>query len=340
MAPYMPPAVKQRRVEQDLWEIEKAERRRRLAEEDAAAAASGASSGPRTLSIRALARQWEPKLEHPGACCFNPLQMDDGIEVDDDHLQATCLVDSELPRSGPGVKGLPMIAGGRYQYEVELLTDCALSVGWSAATSLPSSFDVQSFGYHSDGVLVGHLDGAEPEPYGPPFGRAGDIVGVFIDWPPGGCSSNDDEDGTRISFALNGRRLGEAFNVCFSGASASACCPALQLHICQAPGPSFKVLLHGASSSTPLCFPVAGFLPLSDYLETHFCPFSRAVLQAGDALAEWHRIDERNISGKPPTVARRLIHGYLGSQLPLSHLAQELHAEGRSLRKVSLVVDD
>merc|ERR1719401_308887 len=114
--PYMPPEVRRRRKEKELWELEKAEWRRRLAEEDAAPATSSTHRPP---NVRALARKWEPKLERCGTSCFNPLQKDDGVEVDDSYLLAECIVEPILPRSGPGVKGLPMVSGGRYHYEVE-----------------------------------------------------------------------------------------------------------------------------------------------------------------------------------------------------------------------------
>lgn len=327
----MPPGAKQRRVEQERWELEKAERRRRLAEEDAAAAAAGGGkprppSGP---SIRALARKWEPKLERHGSCCFNPLQKDKGVEVDDACLSAQCLEDSTLSRLGPGVKGLPMVVGGRYHYEVELLRACAVVVGWSAATSLPSDYDAQSFGYRAEGSLVGDRNGSPSEAYGLPFGRAGDVIGAFIDWPSnaGAAGSSGPDVGPKISFALNGRSLGVAFDL--SAKASAAGFPPLQLHVCQAPGLAFKVLLRGACPSAPLRFPAAGFEPLGSCAQAHFCPFSTAVVQADGVRAELRRTDERGLPGKTPTVARRLIHGSLGLQLPLSHLAQEQHAERR-----------
>jgi hypothetical protein len=320
IAPYVPPGARLRRKEQEQWEMEKAERRRRLAEEDAA---TGSTSGQRPApNIRALARKWEPKLEQRGTCCFNLLQKDDGVEVDDYFLHAQCVVDPLLARSRPGVKGLPVVAGGRYQYEVELLSDSAIIVGWSAATSLPSSFDGHSFGYASKGVLVGH--GMSPEAYGFPFGRSGDVIGAFIEWPS--CESI----GPRISFALNGRWLGEAFDMSLPSRAGTMNFPPMQPHVCQALGPPFEVRLRGANAALPLRFREPGFEPLGNHSKAHFCPFSEAVAQAGDVLAEC-----RSGMGKTPTVARRLIHGSLGLQLPLSHLAQEIHAERRSRRSAS-----
>lgn len=446
-ARYLPPGVKKRHEEQERWELEKAERRRRLAEEDAALAAgakktSTTTSGP---NIRTLARKWQPQLEQHGTCCFNPLQKDEGVKVDMDGVCAEC---SEVKQScaGPGVKGLPMVAGGRYHYEVELLRESAVIVGWSVATSLPSAYDAHAFGYGPWGRLVGYGYGSfqdEDAPaYGPPFGQEGDVIGAFVEWP-------FRNGGPRISFALNGVDLGVAFDLSEPGRELAGF-PPLQLHLCQAPGPEFKVLLRGASPSVPLHFPSPDYVPLGDSDEAHFCPFSSAVAQAGDVrvaasldaedLEAFHLPDSHIVElvcdqladyssrleelacevarllglwssstgsvapdafgvcrtgprtalaafrlrahadrcmkalgpcafdkasimlaarrgcvamplhesslpsrrelaerrgtdfrapGLPPTVARRLIHGSLGLQLPLSHLAQEQQVEGR-----------
>jgi len=286
-ATYVPPGVKKRLEEEERWELEKAERRRRLAEEDAAIAAGvrrtvTTTSGP---NIRTLARKWQPQLERHGTCCFNPLQKDEGVEVDEEGVCAECMEDTQSC-TGPGVKGLPMVAGGRYHYEVELLRESAVVVGWSVATSLPSAYDAQAFGYGPWGNLVGYGYGSfeDESAYGPPFGRAGDVVGALLDWPDyhgGSAASNASCSGPQISFALNGQALGVAFDLSEPGRGLAGF-PPLQLHICQAPGPSFKVLLRGASAAVPLRFPVPGYVPLGDSAAAHFCPFSSAVVQAGD----------------------------------------------------------
>lgn len=265
-------------------------------------------------SIRALSRLWKSQLEVGGIACFNPLQKDEGIELDDRNIIAKCTVASKSqlrPRnvcgsmpslSGHGVKCLPMIAAGRYQYEIELQCKCALVVGWSVATTLPSDYGMQCMGYRSSGFLVG---GSSAKEYGPQFGSVGDVIGALLDWTP---------KGPRISFVLNGRQLGIAFR-----AWAPNHAP-LQPHIFQAPGPSFSVLLRGASAEVPLRYPMEGYSPIGDVAEKDFAPFSLAI--------------ERSTHLRVPAVARRLIHGCLGLQLPLSHVAQERLAKDE-LRKHS-----
>lgn len=302
---YLPPGRRQQLVEQAKWEQIKNHWRQKVLSEESASG-SGRSARPACgPNMRVLARKCETVLERPGSSGFNRLQADQ-VEVSEDGLSSEC-----CSATAGGLKGLPLLVGGRYQYEVELLRPCALVVGWSAATSLPGCFDNLSFGYRSDGWLVHNHSEYSDAAYGPAFGRAGDVLGTLIDWQ---------ETGVRIYFAINGQRLGVAFNVmkpsCRQGF------PPLQLHLCQGAGPAFQVRLRGLSASLPLCWPFDGWTPLGDYDVEHFCPFSSAVEQAS-AL---------NLS-RPPTLARRLIHGSLGLQMPLSHVAQERQLEGRFVSK-------
>lgn len=269
---------------------------------------------PYGLGIRTLMRHWRTQLEVCGTSCFNPLQKTDGIVVDGSNILAECLsaarsslrardVGAPAPVStGYGIKALPMIAAGRYQFEVELRRRSALVVGWSVATTLPSDFSMQCMGYRSTGAAVGGPSGSNE--YGPEFGEAGDVIGALLDWTP---------SGPRISFALNGHQLGAAFAFPLQN------CPPLQPHIYQVPGPSFSVLLRGASPDVPLRFPVKGYAPIGLVSEPHFCPFSVAV--------------ERSTDSRVPAVARRLIHGCLGLQLPLSHVAQEKLASATKAKR-------
>lgn len=306
---YLPPHEKRRRMELARWKEIKAAWHRKLQEEEAL--------GPRKQksepNIRALAKRFEATLENHGSCCFNLLQKDECIEVSADGLRAQCDPSSSgpsTPASG-GIKGLPLVAGGRYQYEVELRCACSLMVGWSPALVLPSvvgssgrSAARRMLGYSSDGELVGEgclLDV-------PGFGRPGDVVGALLDW------LDSDSCGPRLSFMLNGRHLGMAFDLLAEGSST----PPLQPHICQGQGRPFSVLLRGASQEAPLRYPMPGYRPLGHVAERHFSPFSKAVEVAtaltGKALRQ---------QKPPPAAARRLIHSSLGLALPLPHLAQE-----------------
>lgn len=272
---------------------------------------------PQGPGIRALKRQWKNQLEECGTACFNPLQRDEGVEVDARNLSAECTIASKSclrarghgpspSASGYGVKALPMIAAGRYQYEVELQRTSSLVVGWSVATSLPSGCGLQSMGYRSNGLAVGGHGASESKAYGPEFGAAGDVIGALLDWTPAG---------PQVSFAINGKLLGVAF------ALPSAQHAPLQPHIFQAPGPAFSVLLRGASTDMPLRFPIEGYAPIGLTTQADFCPFSLAVERA----SEYGMCTRARV----PAVARRLIFGSLGLELPLAHVAQERLADPR-----------
>jgi len=218
------------------------------------------STGP---NVRVLVRRWEAQLEKPGAFRFNPLQAEGSVHVEEDSggLVAEC---KETSSSCQGVKALPTVRRGRYQFEVELLCDCQVVVGWSGAMSPAASFqDSQAYGYSSHGERIHEV---EAEAYGRPYGKAGDIIGVLLSW-----SSDDD---VVISFALNGKAMGVAFEI------AKTVVPPvpLQPHICQpASCPPMRVRLRGAAEGPPLAFRMEGFASLADVAESDFCPFSKAV---------------------------------------------------------------
>eukprot|EP00438_Fugacium_kawagutii_P028266 Skav219407 [mRNA] locus=scaffold1139:133189:145306:+ [translate_table: standard] len=247
---YLPPHEKRRRIELAKWKEIKAAWHRKLVEEEA--------QGPRKQkaepNMRALARRFEATLEKPGSCCFNQLQKDESIAVSADGLRAQCDPSSNgnAAPSG-GIKGLPLVAGGKYQYEVELRRGCSLTIGWSPALVLPSAASSgrsaarRMLGYSSDGELIG--EGCLIEV--PGFGRQGDVIGALLDWQEGSC-------GPRLSFMLNGRNLGMAFNLRAEGIEM----PPLQPHICQGQGRPLSVLLRGASPQVPLRFPMPGYRPL------------------------------------------------------------------------------
>lgn len=379
-------------MEEAEWEQAKLEWHRKLADEDAliAGGRKALAKGFRP-SIRSLARQWEHRLERPGTCCLSPLQKDDAVELFDGGLRAACravrsrglgvgssggggsavfggAVEDEgacqrlgmggVPcgHAAGGIKGLPAVRGGRYQFEVELLADGALIVGWSSATCLPSAFDGGlAFGYASTGCRAGGGLGdygcggagagtaaaAGAAAYGPPFGKPGDVVGALLDWSGGADLAADGGAvfGPMLSFVLNGRPLGVAFDLRDGGSSVAGGLPPLQMHLCQAQGPPFEVLLRGATRAAPLRFPVDGYRPLADVDEAHFSPFSAAVTGATAWTASFRSYDFRATAfgAAPPTVARRLIHGSLGLPMPLSHLAQEREAERRISGRVAAI---
>jgi len=255
VVPYVPPFVKERDLDIED-DVEEADVR------------STASDGS-TVRRR---REWDTRLEHKGEIRFNPLQMDSQIVLeDDDGLVAECV---DHPLSVKGVKGLPAIQSGRYQYEVELLRDSSIMIGWSGAMTLPGVLDFQSYVYSSSGC---RLHGKEESKYAKPYGKAGDVIGALIDWiePETASGSSSIE----MSFCLNGEALGPAFKVVANLADARKEAPVpLQPHICQLPkGDMLKVRLRGSEVGLPLAHPVEGYEPISAVSELDFCPLSAAI---------------------------------------------------------------
>lgn len=322
-ARYMPPHEKRRRIELAKWKDIKAAWHRKLLEEEA--------QGPRKQkqkaepNMRALARRFEATLEKPGSCCFNPLQKDERIVISADGLRAQCEATTPKVTTSSGIKGLPLVAGGKYQYEVELRRGSDLTIGWSPALVLPSSLASSGrsaarrmLGYSSEGELIG--EGCLIDV--PPFGRQGDVVSALLDWQAGSC-------GPRLSFMLNGRNLGMAFDLRAEGIEI----PPLQPHVCQGQGRPFSILLRGATPQVPLRFPMRGYRPLGNIAEEHFSPFSKAV-ELATSSAENGALGQQK---PPPAAARRLIHSSLGLALPLPHVAQE-KSLGKKLRPQPRIV--
>lgn len=68
-------------------------------------------------------------------------------------------------------------------FEIVLLRDCQIRVGWSRETkefNVPLGFDKNSFSYASKGQFFVERRG---KPYGESFGRVGDIIGCLIFLP-------------------------------------------------------------------------------------------------------------------------------------------------------------
>jgi len=80
---------------------------------------SGASSS--SFSIR-RSKEWDSILEQRGESRFNPLQMDAQMVIEDSDGVVVECIDHPL-KSTKGVKCVPVIQSGRYQYEIELLRD-------------------------------------------------------------------------------------------------------------------------------------------------------------------------------------------------------------------------
>mmetsp|Transcript_25328 Transcript_25328/g.44813 ORF Transcript_25328/g.44813 Transcript_25328/m.44813 type:complete len:597 (-) Transcript_25328:52-1842(-) len=283
VVPYVPPHLKERDGEtlrQEAMQIE-------IEDEDMddqssskglaikAASLRGSVASSSNMSLVRRAAEWDNLLEQRSESRFNPLQMDEQMVLEDtDGLVAECV---DHPLSVKGVKGLPAIQSGRYQYEVELLRDSSMMLGWSGAMSLPGVLDFQSYTYSSSGCK---WHGQEESTYAKPYGREGDIVGALIDWIEPETATGTSS--VQISFCLNGESLGPAFNVAGNLLDAKKGAPVpLQPHICQLPkGDMLKVRLRGSKAGAPLAHPVEGYQPLSAVCDVDFCPFSVAVAAA------------------------------------------------------------
>eukprot|EP00435_Cladocopium_sp_Y103_P074226 s203_g47.t1 len=136
--PYVPPHLKERQRELETKRQEIAQR------------AEEAPQLELAPNIRMLARRWEPQLEK-GGFGFNPLQAEGKILCDDLGLEAEC---TEQAFTSQGVKALPVVQSGNYHFEVELLRNCQLTVGWSSAMSHATSWDSQAVGYASTAQVV------------------------------------------------------------------------------------------------------------------------------------------------------------------------------------------
>jgi len=158
LAPYVPPFRKTRESE--------LERKR---QEIAAKAEEGEPAPALAPNMRTLARRWAPQLENIGRFRFNPLQIEGSILLDEPGTKAEC---TESAFRCQGLKALPVVQSGSYQFEVELLRSCHIAVGWSGAMSLATAWDHQAFGYSSDARAIHN---GEAEDFGIPFGQAGEF---------------------------------------------------------------------------------------------------------------------------------------------------------------------
>eukprot|EP01135_Chromosphaera_perkinsii_P011226 Nk52_evm7s2367 gene=Nk52_evmTU7s2367 len=98
-----------------------------------------------------------------------------------------------------GVRACSGIRGGKYYYEVTVLGEGNIRLGWSTlAASIIVGTDTQSFGFGNSGFksFAGKF-----VKYGRVFG-VGDVVGCFVDIP-----------GRKIEFCVNGQGCGVAYDI-------------------------------------------------------------------------------------------------------------------------------
>jgi len=131
-----------------------------------------------------------------------PRDADDGVVVSEDGSHATCQPVTSSKWSG--VRGCPGVLCGRYQFEVEVEGSCLLRIGWSSSKSKRViGNDARSFGYGGTGKKS---TGGQYSDYGEQFqGKIGSVVSCLIDRRDPGCQT--------ISYSIDGRSLGEAFQV-------------------------------------------------------------------------------------------------------------------------------
>ncbi|PFH31733.1 putative ATP-dependent RNA helicase DDX1 [Besnoitia besnoiti] len=103
-------------------------------------------------------------------------------------------------RGWRGVRGTAAVLSGKYMYEVEIVGPGLVRAGWASRLgSYEIGKDDKSFGFGGTGKKSWN---ARFEDYGTQFGQ-GDVVGCLLDRSEPGRGT--------VSFAVNGRFLGEAF---------------------------------------------------------------------------------------------------------------------------------
>mmetsp|Transcript_81384 Transcript_81384/g.226676 ORF Transcript_81384/g.226676 Transcript_81384/m.226676 type:complete len:510 (-) Transcript_81384:71-1600(-) len=131
---------------------------------------------------------------------FDVGDADDGVQVLGKGTKACCNAED----AWLGVRARPAVLVGAYCFELELLNNCLLRVGWAAANSRRAlGTDDKSFGYGGTG-MKSHR--GKFEPYGQTHeGLTGAVIGCLLD--------RRDARRQTISFTLNGEDLGVAFQV-------------------------------------------------------------------------------------------------------------------------------
>ncbi|CAE7229210.1 Ddx1 [Symbiodinium sp. KB8] len=131
---------------------------------------------------------------------LNKADADEGVDVSDDGLSASCSADD----AWLGLRGRPGVLKGAYQYEVELKNDCLLRLGWAAAAGRRAlGTDERSFGFGGTGMKS---NAGRFEKYGEMFeGMPGAVITCLLD--------RREPRRHTISYCLNGKNLGVAFRL-------------------------------------------------------------------------------------------------------------------------------
>ncbi|CAD7927747.1 unnamed protein product [Amoebophrya sp. A25] len=160
------------------------------------------------------------------------LVTEDGLECkSDDHVKWN------------GIRANIEVQSGRYYYEV-LVVDGLCRVGWGASfAKLELGSDDKSFGYGGTGKKSWNR---KFEDYGETF-QSGDVVGCFLD---------RSSEKAKISFSINGRPLGVAYELDVSQWERIG----LKPHIC---GKGFNVECR-FDKSTRLEYPHDGYTPIGE----------------------------------------------------------------------------
>lgn len=136
----------------------------------------------------------------------NGLRGDDadlGISLSEDRCSIACRPEASRG-AWYGIRGRPGVLRGMYQFEVELVDDSLLRIGWAGLRSKRViGNDARSFGYGGTGKKS---TGGAYGDYGESFqGRVGAVVSCLI--------SRGDADHQTISYAIDGQPLGVAFEL-------------------------------------------------------------------------------------------------------------------------------
>jgi len=125
------------------------------------------------------------------------------VSVSEDGCHVTCQREASK-NYWSGVRGRPGVLRGRYQFEVEVESECLLRIGWgSSRSNRVIGNDARSFGY---GGTAKKSTGGQYSDYGERFqGMVGSVVACLID--------REDSEHQTISYSLDGRSLGMAFRV-------------------------------------------------------------------------------------------------------------------------------